>query len=211
MPGVLATRARPARMPREGRRGGLRCQRRNDRPETRNRTEEDDDDRPSRERRADDLPRRQQAGLAGPGQGVLRRRELRDPVRRAAFSGVVYKTVGRHLYLAVAPDSWKARHIADGAEVSVTVLVRRGGLLSLLFPIPPATISFHARAIVHPTGSFEIGSLSKELASLVPAERRAACVLLELVPEGSFLTYGVGVSLMEMTRPAAARARVPVA
>lgn len=126
-------------------------------------------------------------------------------------SGVVYKTVGRHLYLAVAPDSWKARHIADGAEVSVTVLVRRGGLLSLLFPIPPATISFHARAIVHPTGSFEIGSLSKELASLVPAERRAACVLLELVPEGSFLTYGVGVSLMEMTRPATARARVPVA
>ena len=64
-------------------------------------------------------------------------------------SGVVYAVVDRHLFVTVAPDSWKARQIEDGGLVSMTVTVRRGGLLSLLFPIPPATISFRARAIVH--------------------------------------------------------------
>src|SRR6266540_114942 len=34
------------------------------------------------------------------------------PAGEPRSSGVVYKTVGRRLYVAVAPDSWKARHIA---------------------------------------------------------------------------------------------------
>ena len=67
-------------------------------------------------------------------------------------SGVVYKTIGRRLYVAVAPDSWKARHIAASGKVSVTVPVRRGGILSLLAPIPPATVSFHGTATVYPAG-----------------------------------------------------------
>lgn len=125
-------------------------------------------------------------------------------------SGVVYAVEGEHLYTAVAPDSWKARTIADGTEVSVTVPVRRGGLLSLLVPIPPATISFHARAIVHPAGSIDIRSLSKKLAALVPEKRRAGS-LIELVPEGVFLTYGIGVSLKDMTDPERALAHVPAA
>jgi hypothetical protein len=125
-------------------------------------------------------------------------------------SGVVCKTVGGRLYVAVAPDSWKARHIAASRRVAVTVPVRRGGILSLVAPIPPATISFHATAIVHPAGSPKARSLSKELASLLPAERRASSCIIEIVPEGAFLTYGVGVSLLKMRTPAAARARVPV-
>ena len=115
-------------------------------------------------------------------------------------SGVVYSQEDRHLYCAVAPQSWKARHIRDGQEVAVTVPIRRGGLLSLLAPIPPATVSFHARTIVHAPGSLDIGSLSK---------KRAATVL-ELVPEGTFLTYGIGVSLREMLDPVAAQAHVPI-
>jgi hypothetical protein len=125
-------------------------------------------------------------------------------------SGVVYAVEGGHLYTAVAPDSWKARTIADGTQVSVTVPVRRGGLLSLLVPIPPATISFHARAIVHPAGSVDVRSLSKKLAALLPEKRRAGS-LIELVPEGVFLTYGIGVSLKDMTDPERALARVPAA
>jgi len=125
-------------------------------------------------------------------------------------SGIVYGLSGRHMYMAVHPQSWKARHITDGQEVAVTVPVRRGGLLSLLAPIPPATISFHARAIAHPAGTFDLATVSKELESLVPKERRAATVL-ELVPEGTFLTYGIGTSLMEMRHPETALAHVPVA
>ena len=125
-------------------------------------------------------------------------------------SGVMYKAIGRRLYVAVAPDSWKARHITASRRVAVTVPVRRGGVLSSVAPIPPATISFHATAIVHPAGSRKARSLSKELASLLPAERRASSCIIEIIPEGEFLTYGVGVSLSKMRTPAAARARVPV-
>jgi hypothetical protein len=85
-----------------------------------------------------------------------------------------------------------------------------GGILSLVAPIPPATISFHATAIVHPAGSRKARSVAKELASLLPAERRASSCIIEIVPEGAFLTYGLGVSLLKMRTPAAARARVPV-
>jgi hypothetical protein len=125
-------------------------------------------------------------------------------------SGVVYGIAGGHLYFAVAPQSWKAREIRDGQPVAVTVPVRRGGLLSLVVPIPPATVSFHARAIVHPANSIDLGAVSKRLESLVPKERRTA-IIIELVPEGSFLAYGIGVSLREMANPVAALAHVPIA
>ena len=116
--------------------------------------------------------------------------------------GVVYKSIGRRLYVAVASDSWKARHIAASRRVAVTVPVRRGGILSLLAPIPPATISFHVSAIVHPTGSPQLRPLLKELDSLLPAERPAAACLIEILPEGVFVTYGLGVSLSKCaTRP----------
>ena len=125
-------------------------------------------------------------------------------------SGVVYKSIGRRLYVAVASDSWKARHIAASRRVAVTVPVRRGGILSLLAPIPPATISFHGAASVHPAGAPQVRPLLKELGSLIPVERRTSACIIEILPEGAFLTYGLDVSLSKMRDPAAARARVPV-
>jgi hypothetical protein len=125
-------------------------------------------------------------------------------------SGVVYEAVGRRLYVAVAPDSWKARHVAANGRVAVTVPVRRGGLLSLVFPVPPATISFHARATVHPAGAPEVAPVLREMASLLPAERRGTASIIELVPEGAFLTYGIGVPLRQMRDPAASLAHVSV-
>jgi Pyridoxamine 5'-phosphate oxidase len=132
------------------------------------------------------------------------------PAGEPRSSGVLYKTIGRRLYIAVAPDSWKARHVAASGRVAVTVPVRRGGLLSLVAPIPPATISFHANAIVHQADSPQVRSVLKELASLLPAERQASARIIEVIPEGCFVTYGVGVSLTQMRDPAAAAARVPV-
>ena len=132
------------------------------------------------------------------------------PAGEPRSSGVVYKSIGRRLYVAVAPDSWKARHVGASRRVAVTVPVRRGGILSLLAPIPPATISFHGAAIVHPAGSPQVRPLLKELGSLIPVERRTSACIIEIVPEGAFLTYGLDVSLSKMRDPAAARARVPV-
>ena len=132
------------------------------------------------------------------------------PAGEPRSSGVLYKTIGRRLYIVTAPDSWKARHVAACGRVAVTVPVRRGGLLSLVTPIPPATISFHGTAIVHPADSPEVRSVLEGLASLLPAERRASARVIEVIPQGPFVTYGVGVGLTQMRNPAAARARVPV-
>jgi hypothetical protein len=132
------------------------------------------------------------------------------PTGEPRSSGVVYAAGRRQLYVAVAPDSWKALHIPATDQVAVTVPVRRGGLLSLLFPIPPATISFHARAVVHPRGRLAPGSVSAELAALVPAERLSRCRIIEIFPEDDFLTYGIGTPLRQMRDPELSRARVPV-
>src|SRR5437763_4069778 len=83
------------------------------------------------------------------------------PTGAPRSSGVLYATAGRRLYVVVGVDSWKARHIAMTGKVAVTVPVRRGGLLSLLLPIPPATISFHASAVVHPATSLDALPLPK--------------------------------------------------
>lgn len=124
-------------------------------------------------------------------------------------SGVLHHVVDHRLYVAVAPDSWKARHLAARPHVSVTVPVRRGGLLSLLVPIPPATVSFHGAAVVHPTGS-RAGLPAADLVRLLPPERQDSVRLIEIVPEGDFVTYGIGVPLLRMRDTAAARGRTPV-
>ena len=109
------------------------------------------------------------------------------PSGKPRASGVMCAAGQRRLYVATAPDSWKARQISDGDQVAVTVPIRRGGLLSLVAPIPPATVSFHARVRMYPAGSVNIAAASKKLASLLPPERRQADCLLELLPEGNFV------------------------
>ena len=164
---------------------------------------------------------REQGGNPRPG---LTSEQVWQAVARASFavlshvtpggeprsSGVVYKTSGRRLVVAVAPGSWKAQHVAADGRVAVTVPVRRGGILSLVAPIPPATISFHGTAVVHPAGSPRARSVLDELGSLIPAKRRSSACVIEINPVGAFRTYGLGVSLRMMLNPAAAQARVPV-
>jgi hypothetical protein len=153
--------------------------------------------------------------LHDPARG-LQQQDRRDWLKPPRFEGPVAandQSGPPTRQVAVAPDSWKARHIAISSQVAVTAPVRRGGVLSLLLPIPPATVSFRATAIVHPAGSAESHSLSKALeglGALLPAERRASSTVIEIVPKDRFLTYGVGVSLMQMRSPVAARAHVPV-
>jgi hypothetical protein len=90
------------------------------------------------------------------------------------------------------------------------VPIRRGGILVLLLPIPPATISFSARATVHAPGSVDLGSMSPDLVKLLPPGNESTGCVIELMPEGSFVTYGIGVSVVGMRDASRARARVPV-
>jgi hypothetical protein len=133
------------------------------------------------------------------------------PTGEPRSSGVVYATVGRRLYIAVAPESWKARHIGATGRISATVLVRKGGILTLLFPIPPATISFSATAVVHQPGSLDLKALAGKLAALIPPDTVDRAAVIEVTPQGEFLTYGIGIPLMQMRDQARARGRAPVA
>ena len=45
---------------------------------------------------------------------------------------------------------------------------------------------------------------------MLPPYQRDEVAVIEIIPEGHFLTYGIGVSLMQMRDPAQASARVPV-
>jgi hypothetical protein len=132
------------------------------------------------------------------------------PAGEPRSSGVVYTVVEHRMYVVVAKDGWKARHIAANGDVAVTVPVRRGGVMSLWLPIPPATISFPATATVHSCDDARLGPAMDRLAPLLPPRRQASSRILEVRPRGHFLTYGVGVPLMRMRDPALARARVPV-
>lgn len=123
-------------------------------------------------------------------------------------SGVLYTCEGDRMYVVVAGNSWKARHITDDGLIAVTVPIRRGGIMSLLAPIPPATVSFPAVATVHHTAL--LGRVPR-LARLVPPDQRVGCAVLEIRPTGHYVTYGLGVSLRDMRDPHRARARVAVA
>jgi hypothetical protein len=133
------------------------------------------------------------------------------PANDPRSSGVLYKLIGRRMVVAVSNDSWKAKHIAASGRVAVTVPVRRGGVLSLMAPIPPATISFHGTATVHAAGSPAALPLLRAFGQMLPPERRTAMSIIEIVPEGRFVTYAIGIPLRLMRDPAAARANVAVA
>ena len=151
----------------------------------------------------------------------LTARQVWDAVARQSFavishatpagaprsSGVMYAVSDGRMYVVVAADSWKARHIAADGLVSVTVPIRRGGLLSLVAPIPPATVSFPAVATVRPGAAL---ADVPTLARLIPPERRTGCVVLEIRPTGHYVTYGVGVPLRQMRDTTRSRARVAV-
>ena len=124
-------------------------------------------------------------------------------------SGVVYGVARPRLGIGVKPDSWKARSIKDGQVVAVTIPIRRGGILSLFLPIAPAAISFHARAIVHAPGTLDEVS-RRQFMPYHPEDVRKWATIIELVPEGRFMTYGIGVPLTAMTKPDIALRHAPL-
>jgi hypothetical protein len=124
-------------------------------------------------------------------------------------SGVLYGLRGRHLGVLVQPASNKAHEIRDGQVVAVTIPVRKGGLLSYVMPIPPATVSFHARAIVHAPGSLSPEDAAA-FAPYHPAAVRQMGEVIELVPEGRFMTYGIGIPFTKMREPAQAMCHAPI-
>lgn len=134
--------------------------------------------------------------------------------------GIVFIIRNRKLYISSGKDAWKVRYVRDNPAVSMTVpIVKRVPLMPWI-KIPPATITFQGRGRVLDPLKMPAdmpGTLPQEIiaaalgADVAADESRLALVsILEVVPEGEFVTYGVGISLSDMRYPEKARGRAPV-
>ncbi len=129
----------------------------------------------------------------------------------ARTTGVVYIVRDRKLYLATGADTWKARHIAANPHVSVTIPIAKRAPVFFWLKIPQATITFQGTARVFPAAEAS-PELLRALFQHKADDRAmvAGSCLVEITPLGEFVTYGVGVRLIEMRDPEKARGRAPV-
>jgi len=129
----------------------------------------------------------------------------------ARTAGILYAVRDRKLYFITGRDTWKARHIAANPHVSVTVPIAKRVPIMPWMKIPQATITFQGTSHVCGAGEAMPDLLQKLLGPMAnDKELIAGSCLIEIVPEGEFVTYGIGVRLIEMRDPNKARGRAPV-
>ncbi len=125
--------------------------------------------------------------------------------------GIVYLVQGRKFYIGTGLKTWKARHIATNPAVSMTIPIARRVPIAPWVRIPQATITFSGTARIIPGVE-----APRDLLQLVfrhKAEDRdfmKDTCLIEVTPQGDFLTYGIGIPLIKMREPELARGRAPV-
>ena len=129
----------------------------------------------------------------------------------ARTAGVVYIVRDRKLYIATGMDTWKARHVAANPHVSVTIPIAKRIPVMPWIKIPAATITFAATGRV-----LAVQEVSPDLLRAIfrdtadNKELMADSCLIEVTPEKDFVTYGIGIPLMQMRFPEKARGRAPV-
>jgi hypothetical protein len=134
-----------------------------------------------------------------------------NAANEARTAGLVYIVRDRRLYLATGADTWKARHMAANPHVSVTIPIARRVPIMPWLKIPQATITFQGTARVFPAAEASpelLRALFQHKAD--DREMVAGSCVVEITPMGEFVTYGVGVRLMDMREPEKARGRAPV-
>jgi hypothetical protein len=132
--------------------------------------------------------------------------------QEARTVGVVYVVREGKLYIGTGKETWKARHIAANPQVSITIPIAKRIPLMPWVKIPAATITFSGVARVLPAAETSPDLLRAIFRGMADDEARVTeSCLIEVTPEGDFVTYGVGVSLMQMRDPAQARGRAAVA
>jgi hypothetical protein len=130
---------------------------------------------------------------------------------QARTVGIVYVVRDRKLFIATGQDTWKARHIAANPHVSITIPIAKRIPIMPWIKIPAATITFSGVARVLPAQDAPPDLLRAVFRQMADdAAMVADSCLIEVTPEGDFITYGVGVSLMQMRDPEQARGRAPV-
>ena len=125
--------------------------------------------------------------------------------------GIVYLVQDRKFYIGTGLKTWKARHIMANPAVSLTIPIAKRIPIAPWVKIPQATITLSGQARVFPCQEAD-----PDLIKLVfrhyaddPEFMQDNC-LIEVTPQGDFLTYGIGIPLIQMRHPYLARGRAPV-
>ena len=123
----------------------------------------------------------------------------------ARSAGVVYKVKDRALYVLTGRDTWKAKHIGANPNVSMTVTVQRSPIRIRM--MPPAVVTFSGLASIVELDDVD-ADLRTELTRGVGVTPDTIAIRIE--PVGRFVTYGIGIPVMQMRHPDKSVARVPV-
>lgn len=131
--------------------------------------------------------------------------------QEARTVGVIYVARDGKLYVATGKETWKARHIVANPHVSVTITVAKRVPIMPWIKIPPATITFAGTARIVPAAEAAPDLLRAIMRDGADDKAQMANLcLIEVTPIGEFITYGIGVPLMQMRFPEKARGRAPV-
>lgn len=131
--------------------------------------------------------------------------------QEARTVGVVYVVHDSKLYISTGKDAWKTRHITRNPHVSITVPIAKRIPLLPWIKIPAATITFAGEAAIHDPADLPTNLRRKLYRDMADdAQALAETRVIAVQPVGDFVTYGVGVSLMEMRDTDKARGRASV-
>lgn len=133
------------------------------------------------------------------------------PQDEARSVGIVYVVDDHKLYIGTQKTAWKVKHIAHNPHVSLTIPIAKRIPFMPWIKIPAATITFAGEARVLENSQVSAAVLAKLYRDVVKDEQAmAASCVIEVTPQRDFITYGVGVPLMQMRFPDKARGRAAV-
>lgn len=127
-------------------------------------------------------------------------------------AGIVYIVQNHKLYISTRTEEWKTRHVQGNPNVSITVPIAKRVPFMPWMKIPQATITFSGTAKV-----FDARDVTVEILHALmrggenEPNNLAGLSVFEIEPQGDFVTYGIGIPLMQMRFPEKARGRAPVA
>jgi len=125
--------------------------------------------------------------------------------------GIVYHARDKKVFIATDKETWKTRHVQGNPHVSMTMVIPKRIPFLPFIKIPSATITFSGVAEVMPAEDAAEDVRRALLRGLADDDElvKTMCII-EVEPQGDFITYGIGVPLMSMRYPEKARGRAPV-
>jgi len=120
--------------------------------------------------------------------------------------GICYVIDSHKMYIGADRSAWKTRHVATNRHVSVTIPIARRVPLLPWIKVPAATITF--------SGTGRVVDRQEMTSDLVEKlyrhdEAGPEWCAIEVTPASDFVTYGLGISVLQMRHPDRARGRAP--